>query len=89
MAVELAEIYKNPIIFLCEARACGSDEKIDDYMAAMEQERKGISSLYVEIIWFNQWKRVVVRYPVFIFVWWVHPNRCKSCAKVEKNDKKF
>lgn len=49
MAVELAETYKNPIIFLCEARACGSDEKIDDYMAAMEQERKGISSLYVAV----------------------------------------
>lgn len=49
MAVELAEIYKNPVIFLCEARACGADESIDDYMYAMEQERKGISSLYVSV----------------------------------------
>lgn len=49
MAVELVETYKNPIIFLCEARACGADESLDDYMAAMEQERKEISSLYVSV----------------------------------------
>lgn len=47
MADELMEIYKKPILFLCEARACGADETIDDYLKSMEEERKGIRSKYV------------------------------------------
>lgn len=46
-ALELMEIYKKPLIFLCEARPCGSDETLDEYVAAMAQERKDISSLFV------------------------------------------
>lgn len=46
-AIELLETYKKPLIFLCEGRPCGTDEGLDEYMAAMEQERKGISSLFI------------------------------------------
>ncbi len=47
IAKDLMEIYKNPILFLCEARACGNDESIDEYMKSMEDERKGINTLFV------------------------------------------
>lgn len=46
-AKDFLNLYKKPLIFLCEARSCGKDESLDEYMAAMELERKGISSLYV------------------------------------------
>ncbi len=46
-AEDFLDIHKKPLIFLCEARACGADETVDAYMAAMEQERKGISSLFL------------------------------------------
>ncbi|MCM1258423.1 MAG: DUF2586 family protein [Roseburia sp.] len=46
-AEEFLTIYKKPLIFLCEARPCADDETLDEYKAAMEKERKGISSFYV------------------------------------------
>lgn len=46
-AEDFLNLYKKPLIFLCEARACGMDETADAYMAAMEQERKGINSRYL------------------------------------------
>lgn len=46
-AQDFLNLYKKPLIFLCEARACREDETLDEYMAAMELERKGISSLYI------------------------------------------
>lgn len=46
-AKDFLNLYKKPLIFLCEARSCGEGETLDEYMAAMESERKGISSLYV------------------------------------------
>lgn len=46
-AKDFLNLYKKPLIFLCEGRACREDESLDEYMAAMELERKGISSLYV------------------------------------------
>lgn len=46
-AEELLTIYKKPLIFLCEARPCGDKETLDEYMAAMEAERKGISSYFI------------------------------------------
>ncbi len=39
--------YKKPIIFLCEGRGATDDETLDEYLAAMTAERKGISSRYV------------------------------------------
>lgn len=47
MAEEFLTIHKKPFIFLCEARPCAEDESMDAYMAAMEEERKGISSYFV------------------------------------------
>ncbi len=46
-AEEFLTTYKKPLIFLCEGRACGKGETLDEYMAAMEEERKGISSWFV------------------------------------------
>lgn len=46
-AQDFLNLYKKPLIFLCESRACKDDETLDEYMAAMELERKGISSLYI------------------------------------------
>ena len=46
-AEEFLTMYKKPVIFLCEARACKSDETLDEYMAAMEAEKKGISSYFI------------------------------------------
>lgn len=46
-AKDFMNLYKKPLIFLCEARSCGESETLDEYMAAMALERKGISSLYV------------------------------------------
>ncbi len=47
VADEFLTEYKKPLIFLCEARPCGDKENLDEYMAAMEAERKGISSCFV------------------------------------------
>lgn len=46
-AEEFLNLYKKPLIFLCEARAPEATESLDEYLAAMEAERKGITSLYV------------------------------------------
>ncbi len=46
-AEEFLTMYKKPVIFLCEARACRDDETLDEYMAAMEAEKKGISSYFI------------------------------------------
>lgn len=48
-AEDLVEIYKKPLIFMCEARACQKEETLDEYMDAMEKERKGISSRYISV----------------------------------------
>ena len=48
-ANELLEIYKKPLIFMCEARACQKDESLDVYMDEMDKERKGISSRYISV----------------------------------------
>lgn len=41
--------YKKPLIFLCEGRSCREGETLDEYMVAMETERKGISSWFVSV----------------------------------------
>lgn len=41
------EKYRKPVIFLCEGRPCGKDEKIDEYLDAMQKEQKGITSRYL------------------------------------------
>lgn len=38
---------KKPVIFLCEARACKKEETLEEYVAALKQERKEIKSRYI------------------------------------------
>lgn len=49
-AVELLEVYKKPVIFLCEGRACAAGETLDEYLAAMKEERRSINSIYVSVV---------------------------------------
>ncbi len=49
MAEEFLTIHKKPFLFLCEARPCAEDENPDAYLAAMEAERKGISSYFISV----------------------------------------
>ncbi len=46
-AEEFLTTYRKPLIFLCEARPCAEGESPEEYMAAMEAERKGISSFFI------------------------------------------
>lgn len=46
-ASEFLTTYKKPLIFLCEGRACAEGETLDEYMTAMEAERKGINSYFI------------------------------------------
>lgn len=48
-AEEFLTAYKKPLIFLCEGRSCREGETLDEYMAAMENERKGISSWFISV----------------------------------------
>lgn len=50
VAEEMTFQYKKPFIFICEARACGEDEGINDYIAALRTERKGINSRCVCVV---------------------------------------
>lgn len=49
VAQEFLTECKKPCIFLCEGRACGKDETLDEYAEAMRQERKGINSYYIAV----------------------------------------
>lgn len=49
LATELNDVYKNPIIFLCEARAYRKEESLDEYIKAMKEARKGINSIYISV----------------------------------------
>lgn len=46
-AMEFMKLYKKPIIFLCEGRPCEDKETLDEYMAAMKEECKGINSYFI------------------------------------------
>lgn len=51
--------YKRPLFFVCEARAKAPDESLEDYMAAMLEERKGINSMYMQVVCSNaRYKRM-------------------------------
>lgn len=49
-AEELLKRYKKPIIFLLEGRCCRKGESVDDYLLAMEKERKGITSRFICVV---------------------------------------
>ncbi|MBO5522386.1 MAG: DUF2586 domain-containing protein, partial [Roseburia sp.] len=46
-ALEFLDTYKKPLIFLVEGRAVRDDETLDEYLAAMKEERRGINSIYI------------------------------------------
>lgn len=51
--------YKRPLFFVCEARGKTEDETLEDYMAAMLEERKGINSMYMQVVCSNsRYKRM-------------------------------
>lgn len=41
---------KRPCFFVCEARPKGAEESLDDYVEAMKQERRGISSMFLQAV---------------------------------------
>lgn len=41
---------KRPCFFVCEARPKAAEESLDDYVDAMEQECKGISSMFIQVV---------------------------------------
>lgn len=45
--------YKRPLFFVCEARAKTSSETLDEYVAAMKEERKGINNMYIQVVCSN------------------------------------
>lgn len=60
LAVEAKDflgVYKRPLFFVCEARRRNEDEPIEEYVAALEQARKGISSMYIQVV--SAWGRYV------------------------------
>lgn len=46
-AVEFLNIYKKPVIFVVEGREKREEETLDEYLIAMKEERRGISSIYI------------------------------------------
>lgn len=56
-AKDFLEVYKRPLFFVCEARRWSEDEPIEGYIAALEEARKGISSMYLQVI--SAWGRYV------------------------------
>lgn len=53
LASDFLTKYKRPLFFICEARAKMSDESLEEYVAAMQEERKGINSMYMQVVCSN------------------------------------
>ncbi len=45
--------YKKPMFFVCEARAKTEGETLEEYVAAMEEERRDINSHYMQVVLSN------------------------------------
>ena len=45
--------YKRPLFFVCEARMKRNNESLDEYVAAMQEERKGINNIYIQVVCSN------------------------------------
>ena len=45
--------YKRPLFFVCEARMKRSNESLGEYVAAMQEERKGINNIYIQVVCSN------------------------------------
>lgn len=50
IAEDFVSDYKKPIMIICEARAKGADEDLEEYVKAMLDERKGISSIFLQVV---------------------------------------
>lgn len=50
LAEEFAITHKKPIAFVCEARKKAMEETMEEYVAAMAQERKGIDSYRLQVV---------------------------------------
>lgn len=48
-AGQFLNLYKRPVMFLCEARYKAEEESIDEYVAALKAEAKGIDSFYIQV----------------------------------------
>ena len=53
VAEDFIETYKKPCFFVCEGRGIATDEDIYDYVEAILEERKGITSSYVQVVLSN------------------------------------
>lgn len=56
-AKEFLEIYKHPLFFVCEARRPNENESLEDYVKSLQEDRKGISSMYIQAV--SAWGRYV------------------------------
>jgi len=53
LADDFLKKYKRPLFFVCEARAKREEESLDEYVNAMQEERKAISSMYIQVVCSN------------------------------------
>lgn len=49
LAEEAMTVYKKPVMFLCEARAAQLGETAEQWREALETERKGVNSIYLQV----------------------------------------
>ena len=45
--------HKRPLFFVCEARMKRSNESLEEYATAMQEERKGINNIYIQVVCSN------------------------------------
>ena len=50
LANDFVSKYKRPTFFICEGRNAKNGETLDEYLAAMESECKGINSIYLQVV---------------------------------------
>ena len=53
LAEDFLKKYKRPLFFVCEARAKREGESLDEYVNAMQEERKAINSMYIQVVCSN------------------------------------
>ncbi len=53
LAEDFLTKYKRPLYFVCEARGIRGNESLDEYVNAMLEERKGINSMYMQVVCSN------------------------------------
>ncbi len=56
-AKDFLEVHKRPLFFVCEARKPNENETIEEYVAALQEARKGINSMYLQVV--SAWGRYI------------------------------